>query len=47
MGKPSIRSIYRQFEPELYGRMRRGKDDYNIFNLEYAKCYYFNLLYVR
>lgn len=45
MGKPSIRSIYRQFEPELYGRMRRGKDDYNIFNLEYAKCYYFNLLY--
>ena len=34
MGKPSIRSIYRQFEPELYGRMRRGKDDYNIFNLE-------------
>lgn len=45
MGKPSIRSIYRQYEPELYGRMRRGKDDYNIFNLEYAKCYYFNLLY--
>ena len=45
MCKPSIRSIYRQFEPELYGRMRRGKDDYNIFNLEYAKCYYFNLLY--
>ena len=45
MGKPSIRSIYRQFEPELYGRMRRGKDDYNIFNLEYAKCYYFNFLY--
>ena len=45
MGKSSIRSIYRQFEPELYGRMRRGKDDYNIFNLEYAKCYYFNLLY--
>lgn len=45
MGKPSIRSIYRQFEPELYGRMRRGKDDFNIFNLEYAKCYYFNLLY--
>lgn len=45
MGKPSIRSIYRQFEPDLYGRMRRGKDDFNIFNLEYAKCYYFNLLY--
>lgn len=43
--KNSIRSIYRQFEPSLYGRMRRGCDDFNIFNLEYAKCYYFNTLY--
>lgn len=43
--KTNIRSIYKQFEPDLYGRMRRGCDDYNIFNLEYAKCYYFNQLY--
>ena len=41
----SIRSIYKQYEPGLYRRMGRGRDDYNIFNLEYAKCYYFNLLY--
>lgn len=43
--KPSIRTIYEQYEPELYRRMRRGKDDFNIFNLGYAKNYYFNLLY--
>lgn len=42
---PSIRTIYEQYEPTLYSRMRRGKDDYNIFNLAYAKNYYFNLLY--
>lgn len=43
--QPSIRTIYEQYEPELYRRMRRGKDDFNIFNLSYAKNYYFNLLY--
>lgn len=43
--KPSIRSIYEQYEPSLYSRMRRGHDDFNIFNLAYAKNYYFNLLY--
>jgi hypothetical protein len=42
---PSIRTIYEQYEPELYRRMRRGCDDFNIFNLAYAKNYYFNLLY--
>lgn len=42
---PSIRTIYEQYEPTLYSRMRRGKDDYNIFNLAYAKNYYFNMLY--
>lgn len=42
---PSIRTIYEQYEPELYRRMRRGSDDFNIFNLAYAKNYYFNLLY--
>ena len=42
---PSIRTIYEQYEPMLYSKMRRGKDDYNIFNLGYAKNYYFNLLY--
>lgn len=43
--KPSIRTIYEQYEPMLYSRMRRGQDDFNIFNLAYAKNYYFNLLY--
>lgn len=42
---PSIRTIYEQYEPNLYTKMRRGKDDYNIYNLAYAKNYYFNLLY--
>lgn len=45
MKNADIRSIYRQYEPNIYGKLRRGKDDFNIFNLEYAKCYYFNLLY--
>lgn len=47
MGKrsPSIRTIYEQYEPTLYARGRRGKDDYNIFNLGFIKNYYFNLLY--
>lgn len=46
MAKSSnIRSIYKQYEPGLYGKLRRGQDDYNVFNLEYAKCFYFNLLY--
>ena len=42
--KANISSIYRQFEPGLYNRFARGKD-LNIFNLEFAKNYYFNLLY--
>lgn len=42
---PSIRTIYEQYEPTLYARGRRGKDDFNIFNLGFIKNYYFNLLY--
>lgn len=44
MGKKSISSIYRQYEPMLYNRFQRTKD-FNIFNLEFARNYYFNLLY--
>lgn len=42
--KVNISSIYKQFEPGLYNRFSRGKD-LNIFNIEFAKNYYFNLLY--
>lgn len=42
----NIRSIYRQYEPGLFNLMsKRGFDDFNVFNLEYAKCFYFNTLY--
>lgn len=44
----SIKNIFKQYEPSLYGKnmLIRGKgNNYNIFNLEYAKCYYFDLLY--
>lgn len=41
-----IRSIYMMYEPNLFKLMsRRGCDDFNVFNLEFAKCYYFNTLY--
>lgn len=43
--KQSIRNIYQMYEPTLYSKIRRGCDDYNIFNLAYAKNYYFNYLY--
>lgn len=42
--KANINSIYRQFEPGLYNRYNNGKC-FNIFNLEFARNYYFNLLY--
>lgn len=47
MGKKSISSIFRQYEPKIYSDevFREGKNSFNIFNLEYAKMYYFNLLY--
>lgn len=44
MGKKNINSIYKQFEPGLYNRYSRGKD-FNLFNMEFARNYYFNILY--
>ena len=44
----SIKNIFRQYEPSLFANkdiLSRGRDDYGIFNLEYAKSYYFDLLY--
>jgi len=43
----SISSIFRQYEPSLYGKNMLTKKchDFGIFNLEYAKNYYFDLLY--
>lgn len=43
----SISSIFRQYEPTLYGKNMLTKKchDFGIFNLEYAKNYFFDLLY--
>ena len=43
----SIASIFRQYEPTLYGKNMLTKKchDFGIFNLEYAKNYFFDLLY--
>ena len=43
----SISNIFRQYEPSLYGKNMLTKKchDFGIFNLEYAKNYYFDLLY--
>ena len=43
----SISNIFRQYEPSLYGKHMLTKKchDFGIFNLEYAKNYYFDLLY--
>ena len=43
----SIKSIFKMYEPSLYGKnlLTKKCDDFGIFNLEYAKNYYFDLLY--
>lgn len=43
----SISSIFRQYEPTLYGKNMLTKKchDFGIFNLEYARNYFFDLLY--
>lgn len=42
----TARTMYQQYAPNLFKLMaKRGKDDYNLFNLQSAKMYYFNTLY--
>ena len=42
----TARTMYQQYAPNLFKLMaKRGKDDYNLFNLQTAKMYYFNTLY--
>ena len=48
MRDKSITSIFRQYEPSLYGKnnlLNKKCYDYDIFNLEFARNYYFDLLY--
>lgn len=42
----TARTMYQQYAPNLFKLMaKKGKDDYNLFNLQSAKMYYFNTLY--
>lgn len=48
MRDKSITSIFRQYEPSLYGKnnlLTKKCYDYDIFNLDFARNYYFDLLY--
>ena len=44
--KSNMSSIYQQYEPSLYGKnLLRNRNDYNIYNLDYACNFYHNTLY--